>query len=113
MTQTAVVTLNKKLGVALPAGSAPYASTLITLIDSSGAGYTAEVDGQESPPWTASFPGIAQTASGTGSVVAQDQDAVGTAIGTSVSQSYTDLPSGTGTSTFPQTVGISVALTSP
>jgi hypothetical protein len=113
MTQTATVVLTKNLTAPLPAGSAAYASTLITLTDSSGAQFTAEVDGQESPAWTAEFPGLAQSTGGSGSVVAQDQDASGKAIGAPVTQSYTDLASGTGATTFPQTTAISVSLTSP
>jgi hypothetical protein len=113
MTQTATVVLTKNLTATLPAGSAAYASTLITLTDSSGAQFTAEVDGQESPAWTAEFPGLAQSAGGSGSAVAQDQDASGKAIGSLVSLgTYTDLP-GTGAATFPQTTGGSITLTSP
>lgn len=112
MSQTATVVLTKNLTATLPAGSAAYASTLITLTDSSGAQYTAEVDGQEAPAWTAEFPGIAQTTGGKGTVTAQDQDASGVAIGAPVSQGYVDL-AGSAATTFPQTTGISVSLTSP
>lgn len=74
----ALVTLAIDSTALLPAGSQPYASTLVTLTDSAGAVQTASVNGTETPPWTIEFDDIAAT--GTGTVVAQLQDAKGVAI---------------------------------
>lgn len=103
---TATVVLTKAT-TPLPAGSAAYASTLLTLTDSAGTVQTATVDGSESPPWTAEFDNVAAEAGASGSVVAQDQDAAGVAIGAAVTQSFTEIGA---PATFPATTGIAVTI---
>jgi hypothetical protein len=106
----AIVTLTKNLTAVPPAGSNPYANTLITLTDAANGVQTATVDGTETPPWTAEFDDIDATAGGIGTVVAQDQDAGGVAIGASVSQTFTEIGGGTTGATFPATTAITVAV---
>lgn len=104
---TVTVTLTKNLGAALPAGNAPFASTLITLTDSTGAAQQASVTGVETPPWTAEFDNVA-AGPGSGTVTAQDLDTAGAAIGAVVSQTFTEI--GAPPATFPQTTGITVSV---
>lgn len=105
----AIVLLVKDLTVALPAGANPYANTLITLTDSAGDVQTATVDGTETPPWTAEFDDIAAVAGASGTVVAQDQDAGGVAIGAPITQGFTEI-GGVTPATYPATTGISVTV---
>lgn len=105
---TVTVTLTKNAAAPLPAGSAAFAATLVTLTDSAGTKQTATVNGTETPPWVAEFDNVANTAGGSGSVTAQDQDASGVAIGSPVTQLYNN--TGVAPATFPQTTAISVSV---
>lgn len=99
------VVLQKDPTAVLAPGAAPYANTVITLTDSTGAVQTATVTGTELPAWTAEFDSVA---AGGGSVAAQDNDTAGAGIGAPVIQTFTD--GGTGGSTFPKTTGITVTV---
>lgn len=102
----AVVTVTVDPTAALPAGSNPFAHILLTLTDSEGAVQTAIVDGTETPAWTAEFNDIAAVADAQGTVTAQAQDADGVAIGTPISQTFTEI----GGATFPAPTSISVTV---
>lgn len=104
----AIVTLAIDSTVALPAGSDPYATTLVTLTDSAGAVQTADVNGTETPAWTVEFDDI--TATGTGTVAAQLQTAAGTPILASVSVPLPAAGVITPPSTVPSVTGISVVV---
>lgn len=104
----AIVTLLIDSTVILPAGSNPYSSTLITLTDSVGDVMTASVNGTETPAWTAEFDGI--TATGTGTVAAQTEDATGVAIGVPVSVPLPAVSVVTPPATFPAVTGITVVV---
>ena len=105
---TATVTLTKDAASVLPAGSAAYASTAVTLTDSAGATQSAKLDGTESPPFVAVFQNVAAVAGGTGTVAWQDMDTAGAPIpGFAGSVSFTEI----GQATFNGTTGATVALT--
>ena len=104
---TATVTLTQGPSVPVPTGNVAYAKTTITLTDSAGAAQTADVNGSESPPWTAVFQNIAAVAGATGTVSAQDFDAAGTAMGSAVTGTFTEVGSAL---TFTPTNGVSVAV---
>jgi hypothetical protein len=104
----AIVTLAIDSTVALPAGSDPYASTLVTLTDSAGAVQTASVNGTETPAWTVEFDDI--TATGTGTIVAQLQTAAGAAILAPVPVPLPAAGVVTPPSTVPSVTGITVTV---
>lgn len=75
---TATVTLTKDPSSVLPAGSAAYAKTVVTITDSAGAVQSADLNGTEVPPFVAVFQNIAAVAGGT--VAWSDMDVNGAAI---------------------------------
>ena len=105
---TATVTLAKDPTSVLPAGSAAYAATTVTLTDSAGAVQTASLNGTEVPPFVAVFQNVAAVAGGAGTVAWQDVDANGAAIpGFAGSVPFTEV----GPPTFNGTTGATVAIT--
>lgn len=103
---TVTAVLVKNTAASLPAGSAAFDHTTITLTDSSGTVQTAEVNGTESPAWTAVFDNVAANTGGSGSIVAQDQDATGNSIGAPVKTTYSDVAPAV--TTYPATTAIHV-----
>ncbi len=97
---TVTVTLTK-VTANLPAANAAFKNTSVVVTDSTGVAQPAVLlTGAETPtPWTFT----ASVAPGAGTVVATDLDVNGLAIGTPVSQAFTEAGS-----TFPSTVGITV-----
>lgn len=87
----------------LPATNAAFASTSVVVTDSSGVAQPAVVlTGAEATPWTFTT----SVNPGAGTVVATDLDATGAAIGTPVTQTFTE--AGSPPATFPQTTAIVV-----
>jgi hypothetical protein len=105
---TATVTLTKNPTAPLPAANAAFAKTTVTVTDSAGTVIPPQdLNGKETPPWTAVFTNVAAVAGATGTVTAQDFDVNGLAIGAPVTATFTEI----GTPpVFPQTTAITVAI---
>lgn len=106
MANIATVTFTVDVTAVLPPGAQPYDHTVLSVKDAAGNVQTANVNGTESPPWTAVFSSVA---AGAGTVTAQAVDAAGSSIGTLISQDFTEV----GTpppATFPAPTAIAVAV---
>lgn len=104
MPNVATVTLTVDVTALLPATNAAYLKTTITVTDANAQAQTADVNGTETPPWTAVFNNVA---TGAGIASAQAFDVNGAAIGDPVSTPFTEVGS---PETFPAVTAISVAV---
>jgi hypothetical protein len=106
MPNVATVTLTVNTAALLPAANAAFKQTTITVTDANSAVQTANVNGTETPlPWVAVFQNVA---AGAGTASAQAFDVDNVAIGPPVSTTFTEV--GSPPATFPQPMGISVAV---
>jgi hypothetical protein len=104
VSNVATVTVNSS-PAALPPGIT-FDHITITVKDGAGASQTANVNGTETPPFTAVFNNVA---SGSCTADAQAFDSTGTALGSPATQNQFTMPAPVAT-TFPQPTSLSVSV---